>query len=136
MSGTGIEEYAQAVHSALLRDLPEIEYKWRKAGTKAGTEVETRKRRPRDSDIEVIQFQQTWENTAVGLDIDQGWAGQAFTDAYTTVVISQHAVAAIYFGGHLAYMKTLGPALSEDISRRMMVHQSKAYKYGPSPEKK
>lgn len=92
-----------AVHSALIKDLPDIAYLSRKPGTRKpdGTyEEEERFRRPYKDDCEVFVFPQTWGSTALGFG---GAGGQAMTMAYTTIVsIQSHA--AVYFGGRLAYV--------------------------------
>lgn len=59
-------------------------------------------------EFEYEMFKQTWPNTACGIDCDKngerGFAGQAFTDAYTTV-IHEHKTNCylVFFGENVAY---------------------------------
>ena len=62
-------------------------------------------------------FPQTWPNTAIGMDLQQGFSGQAFTEAYTTVFRvkwcerkddgrfydSLDEICVVFFGDNLAY---------------------------------
>jgi hypothetical protein len=108
----------QALHSALAqalyRDLPDIEYQNRDWDAyRQMTEAEKAQaiktntvpmilatRRPRDEDVEVIMFPQTWGSTALGYG---GMGGAAVTSAYT-VIVTDHSVSCVYFGeGELAY---------------------------------
>ena len=68
-------------------------------------------------DEEVFAFRQTWDTTATGFDLDGGVSGQAFTNAYTTVVqidfeaenqdpevgVERNYFFAVFFGDALAY---------------------------------
>ena len=104
----------RALSAAIYRDLPDIEYydrDWAKWNTlskqeqiediKNNTPPEIKKsRRPRDEDVEVFMFLQTWGSTALGYG---GIGGSAMTTSYT-VVVSLHGAACVYFGGdRLAY---------------------------------
>ncbi len=119
MSDGAVETLAKALHSALLRDLPPVSVAQSRHGA-------AHKRRPHESEVEVIHFAQQWENTAIGLDADITWAGQAFTNAYTTVVVDCHHNAAVYFGGHRAYVAKLSARFMADLAARNMVRQSEA----------
>ena len=69
------------------------------------------------SDTQVYVFRQTWANTATGIDLHGGVSGQAFTNAYTTVVqidfdtenrdpkigVERNYFFAVFFGDALAY---------------------------------
>lgn len=109
-----IKSLHNALAAAIYRDLPDIEYydrdwaKWKALSKeeqieaiKNNTVPETKKnRRPREEDIEVYMFLQTWGSTALGYG---GVGGSAMTTAYT-VVVSMHDAACVYFGGdRLAY---------------------------------
>jgi hypothetical protein len=108
----------QALHSALAqalhRDLPDIEYKNRDwPAYQKMTDAEKAQamrtntvpqisvmRRPREDDVEVIMFPQTWGSTALGYG---GMGGASVTSAYT-VIVSNHVISCVYFGeGELAY---------------------------------
>jgi hypothetical protein len=93
---------AMAVTRALDHDLPDIEFQRRVYPKNAGGsfDTETAKRRPHLNDVQVYHFQQSWGDTSIGFG---GTAGQAFTNAYTTVVTDITACA-VYMGGRLAYM--------------------------------
>ena len=68
-------------------------------------------------DRQVYVFRQTWATTATGLDLHGGVSGQAFTNAYTTVVeidfytenrdpevgAKRNYFFAVFFGDALAY---------------------------------
>lgn len=130
MANNPIETLAAALHAALLRDLPEIHYhdrdwskynQWKATQSRealaAAYEAEHRTgtpgcpvdcrvektRRPREDECEVYVFSQTWSSTALGYG---GVGGQAITQAYTVVVVSEMTGhAAVYFGsGRLAYL--------------------------------
>jgi hypothetical protein len=128
-----VETLASALYRALAVDLPEIEYEYKKPGSNKdgkGWATEMRKRRPDMRDVRVFHFMQGWENTAIGLDVSCPWAGQAFTDAYTTVVFEARYgnYAAVYFGGRLAYVvPPQGRSnLADDIKDSRVVRQSRA----------
>ena len=94
---------ALAISRAIDRDLPDIDFE-RKTwpnGRDADPVVEIVKRRPGHWEVQVYHFPQTWGDTSTGFG---GIAGQAFTTAYTTVVIESSVNAAVYFGGRLAYV--------------------------------
>jgi len=68
-------------------------------------------------DTQVYVFRQAWANTATGIDLHGGVSGDAFTDAYTTVVqidfetenwdlkirVGRNYFFAVFFGDVLAY---------------------------------
>ena len=74
-------------------------------------------RNPDYLDTQVYVFRQTWANTATGFDLHGGVSGQAFTNAYTTVVqidfdtenrdpevgVKRNYFFAVFFGDALAY---------------------------------
>lgn len=106
-----------AIEKALLVDLPNCEDRRRKAGSPKGpdAEFEVIVRRPYRSDVEVFVFPQAWGDTSLGFG---GVAGQSFTSAYVTVVVSDSQHAAVYMGGTLAYVVPYGHELREDIGRQ------------------
>jgi hypothetical protein len=93
---------AMAVTRALDRDLPDIEFERRVYPKNAdgAFDTETVKRRPHINDVSVYHFLQSWGNTSIGFG---GVAGQAFTNAYTTVVTEAAGDASVYMGGRFAY---------------------------------
>ena len=83
-------------------------------------------------------FPQTWASTALGFDEHGGFGGQAFTDAYTTIVEmtwndfktrekSDDKIYAVFFDGKFAYM-CLNPTemFFEDLNKRQMKSQREA----------
>jgi hypothetical protein len=82
---------SHAIHSAVMNDLPDISYEYK---------GESKSRRPRREDLDVTLFSQQWSSTALGFE--NTVAGQAFTTAYTVVVIHERT-ACVYFGERLAY---------------------------------
>ena len=87
----------------MIKDLPDVEYRqWTPHLKKQGVRPEHAplvKRRPREEDVEVYHFPQTWGSTALGFG---GVGGSAMTPAYTTVITSERS-AAVYFAGRHAY---------------------------------
>jgi hypothetical protein len=97
--GTCTESLASALYQALAVHLPP-------EGTK----------RPREDQCEVFHFLQTWGDTALGFPAQV--AGQAFSSAYTTVVLHGRD-AAVYFNGRFAYVVLdVTDVLMGDIERR------------------
>ena len=86
-------------------------------------------------------FPQTWASTALGFDKCGGCGGQAFTEAYTTVVEmtwndyftrekSNNKIYAVFFDGRFAYM-CLNPSMMffRDLNKQRMKSQREAEKY-------
>jgi hypothetical protein len=120
---------ALAVARALDHDLPDIIFT--RPVHENGKRIEERecKRRPCLNDVEVHHFPQTWSDTSTGFG---GVAGQAFTQAYTTVVICELTSAAVYFGGRRAYV--LDPIINQneflkDLHAHAMASVENAKKY-------
>lgn len=112
-----------ALGAAIHRDLPDCEdisrdwNAWNKLTTEERNllmkenkiPLITSMRRPREHEVEVYLFNQTWGSTALGYD---GVGGQALTSAYT-VVVEFHGVFCVYFGGdRLAYKVDLNDLAS------------------------
>ncbi len=109
---------ATAINSALIKDLPDIEFK-RRSG-------ETAKRRPRSEEIAVYQFPQGWGSTALGFG---GIGGAAITSADTTVVESLNHCA-VYFAGRLAYVvEAPNQKFWEDVNSRSLAEVGKQGAY-------
>ena len=131
---SAIDCLAASLYSALYVDLPAIEYDYTtpydaKKAREAGTQptYEKRKRRPREEEIEVIHFLQTWGSTALGFG---GVGGQAMTSAYTTVVMYHHRTACVYFAGRHAYtVNEINKAFIEDLNNRSMEPCNRRSKY-------
>lgn len=115
--------------AAIYRDLPQIEYhdrdwvKW-KALTKQeqldaiknnNVPGVMKSRRPREDELEVYLFPQTWGSTALGYG---GIGGSAMTTAYTVVVMCINDVC-VYFGasGYLAYKFNMRKLSIEGLDR-------------------
>lgn len=131
--GNPIEAMASAIYSATIRDLPDIEYEYRKPGTGPDWESENRKRRPdAGRDIEAVQFSQTWGSTVLGFG---GVGGASMTSAYVTVVHCMRAQAsAVYFAGRFAYLiKKPHRIFYDDIRTNSMADVSKAHSRYKSP---
>lgn len=102
-----VDSLAYAVVQACTKDLLPVKqpiYRFEREEGKAGTRKvdtgETKDVRPREDHCEIFHFQQCWPSTALGFG---GIGGQAFTNAYTTVVLGPLGDACVYFGGRLAY---------------------------------
>ena len=125
-AGSCVESLAAAYYAALLVDLPPIEYRqWTPAMKKDGVRPEDAplaNRRPREDDVEVAHFAQTWGSTALGFG---GMGGSAMTSAYTTVVTCNGA-AAVYFAGRHAYsIPKYNNAFIDDVRFQNMVARNK-----------
>lgn len=89
-------------------------------------------------------FMQTWADTSTGFNIKSGFAGQAFTDEYTTVIEMKwctfesddrkkwhsnedDSIYGVFFGNELAYV-FLNPneRFFEDLKNRRMLAQREA----------
>lgn len=135
-----IQDVAQAVYSACLRDLSEVEYHAftpaMKMAGKHPYDAPIKKRRPEPYDIEEVQlWQQTWGSTALGFG---GLGGQATTTAHVIVAIGPNRDAAVYFGGRFAYLiEKPNATFRDDVFKRTMADVSgakKRYEEKPSPE--
>lgn len=113
-----VEVVAQSVYSAIENEkyLPSIEFDRR--GEKAT-------RRPMQNEIAVYNFPQMWGSTALGFS---GIGGQAFTMAYTTVLVCGN-YAAIFFNGRHAYTSEVTPVFEEDMRRFDMASVAQKGKY-------
>lgn len=87
-----LNSLASALHSAVIRDLPDLSSTW---------QGKTTTYRPSRHNVDVIMFSQLWSSTALGF-CTPGFAGQSMTSAYTTIVIMDRT-ACVYFGEQLAY---------------------------------
>lgn len=103
-----------ALAQALYKDLPDISYTnrdwsaWRALSKEAqGVALKHNQvpmvqatRRPREDDVEILMWPQTWGSTALGYG---GMGGASVTSAYT-VIVHDHVNYCVYFGeGELAY---------------------------------
>lgn len=128
-----IHQISMAIAAAVLRDLPDIPYRhWTPDLRKQGVlqaDAPLAHRRPREADVEVIAFPQTWGSTALGFG---GLGGAAITTAQTTVVtLSGPAAAAVYFGTRLAYVvDTPNERFAADLRDRRMAPRAEAEIYG------
>lgn len=102
-----VDSLAYAVVQACTKDLSPIKqpvYRFEREEGKVGTKKvdagETKDVRPREDHCEIFHFQQCWPSTSLGFG---GIGGQAFTNAYTTVVLGPMGDACVYFSGRFAY---------------------------------
>ncbi len=73
--------------------------------------------RPLEKDVEIIQFRQIWNSTALGFDM-RGKPGM--TAAYTTIVTDRKSYA-VYFNGRKAYVLSKpNQKFFEDLDRRVL----------------
>lgn len=117
-----IQEYLDAVYSALHKDLPGIEYR-RNLESKENDST----RRPYERDLcSVVSFPQAWGSTALGFG---GIGGQAMTSALT-VVVTMGNTACVYFGGGLAYtIEKPNRKFHEDLAAQSMNPVSRKTQY-------
>lgn len=126
------EQMSAAVAAALAVDLPPVEYRaWTPVMNAAGmgpAAAPITRRRPGESDVEVVSFPQWWGSTGLG---HGGVGGAAVTEAQTTVVAMKgRGPAAVYFGHQLAYVVEHRNARFEhDVRHRSMVARSMAGVY-------
>lgn len=124
--GDAVASLAEAMHRAVLVDLPDVEYvSITPEDKKQGRTGCKMKRRPWMQDVEVYHFPQTWGDTSLGFG---GVGGQSFTTAYTTVVISQRS-ACVYFDGLLAYRAEVNTEFMCDLQHHQMAHRDAAWEY-------
>jgi hypothetical protein len=112
-----VEQYAEALYSALHKDLPPILAKW---------QDKEYNHRPSTRDVKVVSFPQVWGSTALGFG---GMGGAAMTEAIV-VIVSRPNVSCVYFGGRLAYTITdPNEKFWLDVSKHRMagVSQSNIY---------
>lgn len=128
-----IQQISMAIASALLLDLPDVAYRNWTPGMKRlqvpPDEAPLKRRRPREEEVEVITFPQTWGSTALGFG---GMGGASITTAQTTVVSMPSAsAAAVYFGCGLGYVVHNASArFWEDLSKHSMASRREAADYG------
>jgi hypothetical protein len=143
--GSALMAVHSALAQALYKDLPDISYTnrdwaaWRALSKEEqGVALKLNQvpqvqatRRPREDDVEVLLFPQTWGSTALGYG---GMGGASVTSAYT-VVVHDHACWCVYFGeGELAYKleyAQMSPEgrqnLRDDIQSHHMMDRQKAH---------
>jgi hypothetical protein len=118
-----IRSLSYAVVQAVTKDLPDVVHGSDEKGWKS--------RRPYEQEVEVYHFPQTWSSTALGFG---GVGGQAFTTAYTTVVIHVRD-AAVYFNGGYAYLiADFNEHLMEDIRDQNVAARGHSGKYKSKQE--
>lgn len=122
---TSLNTLAKSLFSALIKDLPEIQYQYRKPGESPDKNV-TKTRRPEEHDVDVLMlWQQMWGSTALGFG---GIGGAAMTTA-DVVLVRTYPSTAIYFGGRLAYViQNPNKTFWEDVAARQMCNVSSAKK--------
>jgi hypothetical protein len=108
--GTPVESMAAAIYTALADQnvLADIEHNYGRQPYKG---------RPSLSDIDVIQFPQTWGSTALGFG---GMGGAAMTKAYTTVIICRENAAVFFAGRHCYSVDNINDVFKEDLKRKCM----------------
>ena len=143
--GSALMAVHSALAQALYKDLPDISYTNRDWGAwralskeEQGVAIKHNQvpmvqatRRPREDDVEVLMFPQTWGSTALGYG---GMGGASVTSAYT-VVVHDHACWCVYFGeGELAYLVQYSELtdsgkenLRLDIQTQNMVDRQKSH---------
>ncbi len=124
-----VETLAQAVYSALHNEkyLPDITYHVpTREDTAMGRQGEKKTRRPHVSEISVYHFPQMWGSTALGFG---GIGGAAMTEAYTTVVILQDKIAAVFFAGRYAYTAEANMAFMNDLRANQMADTEQVKRY-------
>lgn len=83
------------------------------------------RRRPTIDELDVYQFRQEWATTALGFG---GIGGQAFTSAYTNVVI-YNGFGAVFFNGVHAYSVMVTEPFMNDLSKMDMADVSRSSRY-------
>lgn len=132
--GDPLNAMACALYSAIIKDLPDVEYIHRSPQrlneegeiVRPGVE-EIRTRRPHQDRIEVTQFPQVWPSTALGFG---GIGGASMTTADTTIITGERDEAAVYFAGRFAYLvKQPNEEFYEALRRQQLAPVSKFKKY-------
>ncbi len=119
-----------AIERALLIDLPDVLIH------PIGKTGQPFLRRPLRSELNIWVFPQVWTTHSLGFASQRDEAEAlpaAQCAAYTTVIIHECEVAAVYFGGTFAYLAPLSTDLMADIRFGVMRHvRNKSY-YGQVP---
>lgn len=106
---------AESVFSFLHKDGADVEYKHRSPSDPVGGGT-IKKRRPREEEITVDYFPQTWGSTALGFG---GMGGASMTTAYTTVIY-MGGLSYVYFGGMFCYAVESDVDLAGHVNKRNM----------------
>lgn len=112
---------AWAIHEALERDLPAVEYPERTLSSGGVIPARSYRLDRVGGDVDVFAWVQSWSNTSLGLG---GLAGQAFTDAVTVVVMDTafSMTGAVYVGRGLRGLVDLRePGCMEAIAARDII---------------
>jgi|GEM_PF-5047568 len=137
---------ARCIGSAIAKDAPDVMRPWLKAGMawsdrKIGESMvdfqaracAPRACRPTEQDIALwAMFPQTWGDTSLGFG---GMAGQAMTEAFTVVLMSDHAWFLVYWGGLFGYRLDLREpsfdrdAFFADLAAQRTHAQAERHKY-------
>jgi len=114
--GNALSSVHLCLAAACFRDMPDITYQtqdWSGIQNLTSSEkvkmmkskevpMKMEKRRPREEDLEVVMFNQTWGSTALGYG---GMGGAAMTEAYTVIIRDIRGYNCVYFGyDELAYL--------------------------------
>lgn len=129
-----VDHLSRAVYSAILTDLFPVDIAITNLRMHPGTKQvesiatgEIRSRRPEVRELSVTMFPQQWSSTCLGFD---GIGGQAFTTAYTIVVIGPERDACVYFAGRLAYhVKNPSDMFAADLNEMRMAPVRHCQKY-------
>lgn len=132
-AGSPFDTLHRSLASAISKDLDDIKYQskdW-EASKKQDEPVFVEKtRRPELRDVEIDMFVQTWSDTSLGFG---GVAGQAFTSAYTVVVLCDYNEWAVYHGGQFAYKIRSNDSgfnkFREDLANRCLVGRMDMRRY-------
>lgn len=129
-----VDNLSRAVYSAMLTDLFPVDTAitslqphpvTKKMERIATGEIHTR--RPEVRELSTTMFPQQWSSTCLGFD---GIGGQAFTTAYTIVVVGPERDACVYFAGRLAYhVKNPSDLFYADLREMRMASVRQCQKY-------
>lgn len=137
---------ARCIGSAIAKDAPDVMRPWLKDGMawsdrKPGeTMVDFQARAcaprpspPSEQDIALwAMFPQTWGDTSLGFG---GMAGQSMTEAFTVVLMADHAWFLVYWGGLFGYRLDLRDpkfdrdAFFADLAAQRTAAQAERFKY-------
>lgn len=79
-----------------------------------------------DDIIDIWQFAQTWESTALGFN---AYGGNMLTTALTSVVLKTDGYVDVYFDTKKAYTKKMSSKLMEDVHRFHMESVTNSHVY-------
>lgn len=107
-----VQSIQECMHRAMLVDLKEIQYPYRKPG-ESGDKVGSRLHRNDEILIRVVP--ETWGDTSLGMG---GMAGQVVTTAHTVIIESTMTGEILIYRGHRLFKRFDRRNIPESVQKR------------------